>query len=321
MLPVKVFISYSHEDKQFKEKLELWLEPYKKELIELWTDSEILPGEFYDKKIINKLENADVIIFLVSTAFLGSNYITNIELKRAITLHESGHSNVIPVIVRKCIWEDQLGKIQVLPTNRKAINNWDNEDDAFHDVTTGLLKVFKEQQIIEEKRKIENLIPKYDVELGNATSNIFPAATSIFQTKGIVRRFEKGSIYKITEKEYPRNNRIEISDYNPVKINNSCIGICYEMRGGTNSELGFPLSDLNNKKESEYGKGLIQRFEGGSIYYKEKYGARLLLDGNISKKFVSFETWLKENKNKNWIGGILGFPVTNEEKAMSKFKS
>lgn len=93
------------------------------------------------------------------------------------------------------------------------------------------------------------------------------------------------------------------------------------MRGGTGSDLGFPLSDLEDAWNSQYSKGYIQWFEGGSIYYTEKCGARILLDGNIRNRFIFFEAWLKKNKNENWTGGILGFPITNEEKVLSKFKN
>lgn len=322
MAAVKVFISYSHKDIRFKEELVIRLKPLKaQKLIEPWTDNEILPGSLFKKEIVDAIENADVIILLVSPDFLSSDFIMNIELVKALTCIKSGHSCIIPVIIRQCGWEETFGEFKVLPTDGKAINTWNNEDVAFHDVIMGLKKVFKEQQIIRVKWKMENVIPEYDDALGKATSNIFPAATSIFQTKGIVRRFEKGSIYKITEKGDPRINRININDKHQAIINNSNIGICYEMRGGTNSDLGFPLSDLESKKESKYGIGFFQQFEGGSIYFKEKYGARALLDGNIRERFIYFEKWLKENIGNNWIGGILGFPITNEEKVLSKFKS
>ena len=76
-----VFISYSHKDTKWLEKLKLFLRPLEeKELISLWDDSSILPGSDWLDDIRKALESARVAVFLVTQNFISSPFIRNTEL-------------------------------------------------------------------------------------------------------------------------------------------------------------------------------------------------------------------------------------------------
>jgi hypothetical protein len=93
------------------------------------------------------LESANIILLLVSSDFLASDYCYDIELKRALERHERNQARVIPVILRSVDWHDStFGKLSALPKDGKAITSWQDEDEAFTDVVKGLRRVIDNLQ-------------------------------------------------------------------------------------------------------------------------------------------------------------------------------
>lgn len=163
---INIFISYSHEDESYKDKLEKHLSILKRnKIIETWHDRKIIPGEEWDKKIKEELENAHIILLLVSVDFLSSNYCYDIEINRAVERHNRGDAILIPVLLRKCDWnETSFSKIQALPKNAKPVKNFDDEDEAFYSITEGI-----KLAIAELKKKKEINIK---TEISNETSEV-----------------------------------------------------------------------------------------------------------------------------------------------------
>jgi len=142
--PVKVFVSYAHKDESFKKELDIQLKLIGMQTpIHIWTDEDITPGQEWDNEIKQALEGADVILLLVSTDFLVSNYINDVEIKKAMERYNRGETLVIPIIIRPTQFTNfELGKFQALPKLGKPIDTWDNRDEAWLNVSQGLLKVF-----------------------------------------------------------------------------------------------------------------------------------------------------------------------------------
>ncbi|MFZ3209240.1 MAG: TIR domain-containing protein [Geobacteraceae bacterium] len=144
---IRLFYSYSHKDEDLREKLETHLTNLKhKGLIDDWHDRKINAGNLWASQISKELENADIILFLVSPDFLASKYCYDIEAKRAIALHSEGKSIVIPIILRECDWEGSpFDKFQGLPRDMKPIisSHWHNVDEALKDVVLGLKRTIK----------------------------------------------------------------------------------------------------------------------------------------------------------------------------------
>ena len=74
---VKVFISYSHEDKQFCDNLKKYLNQLAQcgHRIDVWADHGIKAGDEWDETILENLREADIILFLISINFIRSKYI------------------------------------------------------------------------------------------------------------------------------------------------------------------------------------------------------------------------------------------------------
>jgi hypothetical protein len=135
-----LFFSYSHADEGLRDQLEKHLSALKNQgVIEAWHDRRIPAGEALSKEIDAHLESADIVLLLVSSDFLASEYCYDREMKRAMERHESGSAVVIPVILRPCDWHDAaFGKLLAVPKDGRPITQWPNPDEAFLDVVTGI---------------------------------------------------------------------------------------------------------------------------------------------------------------------------------------
>src|SRR5262245_33843325 len=144
--PVKVFYSYAHEDEDLREELEKHFSALRRAgFIDGWHKRQISAGAEWKDMIDEHLEAAGIILLLVSSDFLASDYCYDEEMKRAMERHESGEARVIPIILRMCDWEDALfGKLQALPKNGKAIKRWEDRDEAFTNIVAGIKRVIHE---------------------------------------------------------------------------------------------------------------------------------------------------------------------------------
>jgi hypothetical protein len=146
MKGLSLFLSYSHEDESFKNGLLKHLEPLKKSnLIEVWHDGQINPGDEWDGQIYSNLEKADIVLLLVSIDFINSTYCFEVELEQALDRHEAKRARVIPVIVRTCMWRNTpLAKLQALPKDGKAATLLPDRDEALMNIAEELRKVAEE---------------------------------------------------------------------------------------------------------------------------------------------------------------------------------
>lgn len=142
---VDAFISYAHSDENLRQELEKHLALLRREgLIHLWHDREIEPGQSWASEIDRHLEGARLILLLVSSDFIASEYCFAKELMHAIERHRQGTATVVPVILRSCDWQSApFGALQALPRDGKAITSWSDRDAAFTDVAQGLRKVLQ----------------------------------------------------------------------------------------------------------------------------------------------------------------------------------
>ena len=76
-----IFVSYSHADKAWLDRLRIHLAPYLRgEELFLWDDSKIQPGSNWETEIRRALARARIAVLLVSPTFLASEYVSKVEL-------------------------------------------------------------------------------------------------------------------------------------------------------------------------------------------------------------------------------------------------
>lgn len=138
--PARVFFSYAHRDEALRDELERHISLLKWDgLVESWHDRRVLGGDTRQDEIDKRLEEADVILLLVSADFMASDYCYNKEMKRALERHEAGEASVIPIILRPLDWSGgPFAKLQALPTGARAVTCWENQDAAWVDVAKGI---------------------------------------------------------------------------------------------------------------------------------------------------------------------------------------
>ena len=161
---VEVFYSYALEDTLFQKELEKHLSILKRQkLITAWQYHEITAGSESAQEIHTHLNSAQIILLLVSSDFLASDYCYEIEMQRALERHKAGEACVIPIILRPVDWKDApFGKLEPLPKGGKPITSWQGRhgrDQAFLDVTLGIRKVLEERNL--RKSSTENRIEVY----------------------------------------------------------------------------------------------------------------------------------------------------------------
>jgi WD40 repeat protein len=142
-MSIKIFISYAHKDQELHEKLVKHLGALKRAgQITIWQDQEIPPGSDWRKEILTHLNEADLILLLVSVDFIASNYCWNDELQLALKRHEAGTARVIPIILRPVDWQDTpLRQLQALPAGARAVTEWNDQEAALVDVVRGIREV------------------------------------------------------------------------------------------------------------------------------------------------------------------------------------
>ncbi|WP_063669042.1 toll/interleukin-1 receptor domain-containing protein [Aliivibrio fischeri] len=137
-----IFFSYCHKDEELRDELEVHLSVLKRQgLITTWHDRRIIAGSEIDKSISQNLENADVILLLISAHFLASDYCYDKEMYRAIEKHNAGEARVIPIILQPCDWHSApFGKLLATPTDGKAITLFANQQEALSIVAQDIRK-------------------------------------------------------------------------------------------------------------------------------------------------------------------------------------
>ena len=137
--PLEIFCCYARKDQQFLNDLKDHLMSLERQgLITVWADTDINAGSEWEKEIEKHLNTAQIILLLVSPAFMNSDYCYSKEMKQALERHKQGEARVIPIILRPVYWQSApFGKLQALPKGDKAITSWINRDDAFLDIVKG----------------------------------------------------------------------------------------------------------------------------------------------------------------------------------------
>jgi hypothetical protein len=136
----KVFVSFAHEDQELANELITHLTPLRRSgLIQLWSDRATGPSSDWTRELDLRIEQADVILLLISPDYLASEYCYDVEMKRALEKHHSGTARVIPVILRPSAWSlAPVAELQTLPANGTPISTWKNRDEAFVNVTKSI---------------------------------------------------------------------------------------------------------------------------------------------------------------------------------------
>lgn len=149
--PLKVMVSYSHEDNAQKTEVTKCLRAISPNLpIDEWDDNRMLAGDNIDETIFREIDRADIFLALISRNYLSSAYCRE-EMQAALARAEQRHCRVVPIIVRKTdAWRSwPIGQNLALPPNGKAPSDWPDPDDHWSAVEVGLNRLV--ERLLTEK--------------------------------------------------------------------------------------------------------------------------------------------------------------------------
>ena len=144
-----VFISYSHKDETWKNRLRPHLGVLEQVgRITIWDDRRIDAGaEWYDE-IRQVMERAAVTVCLISADYLSSDFCIKEEIPYLLERRARNGMTLIPVLVRPCLWKavPWLKPIQMLPRDGKCVSRdfKDNEDEAFAEVAGCIFEILED---------------------------------------------------------------------------------------------------------------------------------------------------------------------------------
>lgn len=133
-----VFISYSHTDNEWKERLISQLRVLEIQgRLTIWADHKIGAGQDWYTEIQQAMGAATVAVLLVSSDYLTSKFVTEEEVPRLLERRRREGLRIFPVIVRSCLW-DQVAWLAALdvrpngpPKGRPLLdctpNQWESE--------------------------------------------------------------------------------------------------------------------------------------------------------------------------------------------------
>ena len=126
----KVFISYSREDKRYREEFFSHTAVLRRQrLIEVWTDEDIGVGRRWEPVIWENLETSGIIVILATPDFFNSEFAQR-ELDAALDLQSRGKATVVAVIVRPCHWKGtELRHFQVMCADLPVYSHGREKED------------------------------------------------------------------------------------------------------------------------------------------------------------------------------------------------
>ncbi len=120
-----VFISYSHADEAWKDRLVKHLKVLEQEdCLDLWDDQRIGAGGDWYREIQEAIKAARVAILLVSADFLISKFIRSEEVPPLLERREKDGLRIFPVLIKPCNWKQVkwLASFQLRPKDGRDIS-------------------------------------------------------------------------------------------------------------------------------------------------------------------------------------------------------
>lgn len=125
MTAPSIFISYSHEDEKWKDRLVRHLGVSQGQgLLTLWDDRRIGAGEDWYEAITEAIDAGSVAVILLSANSLTSRFILSEEVPRLLERRDEEGLRIFPIVVEPCDWEavEWVRRMQLRPKDGKPLS-------------------------------------------------------------------------------------------------------------------------------------------------------------------------------------------------------
>ncbi len=204
----KVFLSYSHRDESWKDRLCTHLGVLEAEdRLVIWNDRDIPAGSDWHKEIVEAMNAAEVAVILISANFLTSSLIRTEEVPRLLARRKQKRMVIVPVIVRSCPWEavEWLVGIKARPRDGRplAARRGDRVDEALAEIAAEILELAQGGRhrsiVLEEPRYASDRVRELSLSLEAAYARKLQLETAeedtstvLEEIRGLKRRLREG---------------------------------------------------------------------------------------------------------------------------------
>lgn len=130
--PPLLFISYSHVDDECRKQMRIHLKPLERgQVLRVFDDTQLDRDTGWRGQLIEQLNEAELVVMLVSADFLASTFCFDEEWPVARRRWKAKKAIVTFALVGPCQWKhEDIGKLQGVPTHGALLP--DNKRDAAH---------------------------------------------------------------------------------------------------------------------------------------------------------------------------------------------
>jgi hypothetical protein len=144
-----LFISYSHEDKDWLTKVQRHIKVLQTMgiAVNFWDDTKIKAGMKWREEIENALASAKVAVLLVSTDFLYSEFISRDEVPALLKAAQEEGATILPLILEPCLYTDY-----------PPLKDYQSVNDPLKEPLSKLRRSKQEEILVALSRRIKELI-------------------------------------------------------------------------------------------------------------------------------------------------------------------
>ncbi|APW90208.1 hypothetical protein KLVA_46540 [Klebsiella variicola] len=302
-----VFSYYDADEALFNE-LQKHLSPLKRmDKITTWHDRRIVPGQEFERQIDLYFSQADIILLLISSDFINSDYCYQVEMANALERHNRGEAVVIPVILRDCAWHQlPFGSIIMAAIiDGKPITRFSSHDEGYVQVVDAVsraianLEAKKPQQSVHAAASMNPMLQAADTVFTPRSSNLsLPKSfTDLGKDRARHEGFEYVARYFENSLDELKNRhagldvdfqRIDANSFTcSVYINGSKVGQCGIWRGNQHHGMGDICYSQDNVVRNSINESLSLADNGQSLGFRALMG--VFSSGNSREELLTNE--------------------------------
>jgi hypothetical protein len=192
------------EDDEICEEVDKHLSILKRDgFITVWYASQLNAGAVSEIGIKEHLDNAHIVVILVSPDFIASPYCSTLWLEQVMQRHYVGHTHIIPVITRPVNFQGApFDKLLALPKNGRSIATCRHKDQALLDVANEIRKVITEMNVFAYRdRAPANNLASDMLVMFQETSRMHEEISKMYQEMQALFQERSGHFKKPKEEE------------------------------------------------------------------------------------------------------------------------
>lgn len=301
--------SYSHVDEALRNELEKHLSPLQRMgKITTWHDRRIVPGQEFERQIDHYFSQADIILLLISSDFIASDYCYQVEMRNALERHHRGEAVVIPVILRECAWHQlPFGNIMAATIDGKPITRFASHDEGYVQVVDAVSRAIANLEAKKPRQSAHvhpsatphQMFPTTDTVFTPRSSNLSLPKSFTDLDKDRARRegFEYVARYfeNSLEELKKRHAGLDVDFHQldadsftcAVYFNGSKVGQCAIWRGNQHLGIGDICYSQGNVARNSFNESIILADNGQNLGFRALMGG--YSSGNSREELLTNE--------------------------------